>query len=176
MAENQQDKRRDVRVTFRAMARLRFPDERIFEKCETSDISVSGVFVQGVTGVACGERCEVEFRLLGRSSSLLLEMAGEVVRVAEGGIGLQFLEVDQDSFCHLQNIVYFNYKETGQLSSPIGELTGEVADETVYFCLDEPRRSQPISDNYLSVCDGDDDSDDLDQDVIAQSGYDPDQD
>jgi hypothetical protein len=175
MAENQDEKRRDLRVTFRATARLRFSGARVYEKCETSDISVSGVFVQGVSGVVGGERCEVEFRLTGRSSTLVLEMAGEVVRVAETGVALQFLEVDQDSFCHLQNIVYFNYKEAGQLGGPFGEMAGEVEDETIYLGLDGARPNRPLPDNYLGNGDGDDD-DDLDREVIARVGYDPEQD
>jgi hypothetical protein len=177
MAYIQEEKRRDLRVTFRATARLRFPDARVFDKCETSDISVSGVFVQGVSGVAGGDRCEIEFRLVGRSSSLLLEMAGEVVRVAESGVALQFIEVDQDSFCHLQNIVYFNFKEAGQLGIPFGEHVPEVEDESIYLGLDGLRTGKPLPDNYLGNGDGDDDfGDDLDQDLIPRSGYDSGQD
>ena len=178
MAENREEKRRDVRVTFRATARLRFSSGRLFEKCETSDISVSGVFVQGVSGVAAGESCEVEFRLVGCSSSLVLEMTGEAVRVTEGGVALQFLEVDQDSFCHLQNIVYFNYKEAGQLGAPVGELAGEVDDETLYLGLDAARPGKPLPDNYLGNGEGygDDEGDDLDGEVIARGGYGPGQD
>lgn len=180
MVENQEEKRRDLRVTFRSTARLRFSGERVFEKCETSDISVGGVFVQGVSKVENGEKCEVEFRLTGRSSSLLLEMAGEVVRVTEDGVGLQFLEVDPDSFCHLQNIVYFNYKEAGLLGGlPSGELVGEVEDETVYLGLDQVRPGKPLPANYLGNDDGygDDYGDDLDRDDISpRGGYDPAQD
>lgn len=176
MAANQEEKRRDLRVTFRATARLRFSGKRIFDKCETSDISVSGVFVQGVSGVVSGEKCEVEFHLIGRSSSLVLEMAGEVVRVAEGGVALQFLEVDQDSFCHLQNIVYFNYKEAGQMGGSFVEVASEVEDETIYLGLDGTRSNKPLSDAYLNDGDGDDYGDDLDRDVIDRVGYDPEQD
>jgi len=176
MAENQQEKRRDVRVPFRATARLRFSGGRVFEQCETSDISVSGVFVHGVSGVAGGERCAVEFRLLGRSSSLVLEMAGEAVRVAAGGVALQFLEVDQDSFCHLQNIVYFNYKEAGQLDTPLGEKLSEVEDDTVYLGLDGLCRPNPLPDDDLGDGDGADDDygEDLDREVVARSGCDSD--
>jgi hypothetical protein len=173
MAENQQEKRRDLRVVFRSTARLRFSGERVYEKCETSDISVSGVFVRGVSGVVGGESCEIEFRLIGHTSSLVLELAGEVVRVVDGGVALQFIEVDQDSFCHLQNIVYFNYKEAGQLGVPAGEMVSEVEDETVYLGLDGSRSNKPLPDNYLSCGDGDEDGDDHDLDGIGRAGYGP---
>lgn len=177
MSEIQAEKRRDPRVTFRATARLSFPGGQVFERCETSDISVGGVFVQGVSGVAGGERCEVEFHLTGRSSSLVMELAGEVVRVADSGVALQFIEVDQDSFCHLQNIVFFNYKEAGQLAIPFGEKAFEIEDESLYLGLDELNH-KPLPDSFLGNGDPDldDYGDDLDRDIISHAGDDPDQD
>lgn len=171
MIENSQERRRDIRVTFRALARLHFPGGRIFKKCETSDISISGVFVIGVSGVARGERCGVEFHLIGRTSSLVLEMAGEVIRVADGGVALQFYDVDQDSFCHLQNIVFFNYQQAGQLGAPQEEPAIAVDDETVYrgiaeaaglpVLADDPGTADPFAEEY---------GDDLDLDFVDRVG------
>ncbi|MEN8143211.1 MAG: PilZ domain-containing protein, partial [Thermodesulfobacteriota bacterium] len=90
MVETGQERRRDVRVTFRATAKLSYSDNRSFDECETRDMSVSGVFVEGVTGVDFGEKCEVEFHLCGRTSNLVLEMAGETVRIQDDGVALQF--------------------------------------------------------------------------------------
>ena len=60
MTEKQDERRRDARVTFRTFAKLSYPEGRIFEECETTDVSVSGVFVEGVKGVEQGEKCDVE--------------------------------------------------------------------------------------------------------------------
>ena len=172
----QQEKRRDLRVTFRTTARLRFSEGRDFDKCETSDISVGGVFVLGVDGVACGERCEVEFHLTGRTSSLTLELTGEVVRLGEGGVALQFLEVDQDSFYHLQNIVFFNYQEKGQPDeSAFAEILSVVDDEALYLGLGAGKSGKPLSDHYLASAERDDDyGDDLDGDIVSRTGHDRD--
>jgi len=171
MAENQQDRRQDLRVTFRAQARLQFPGARVFNKCETGDISISGVFVAGGTGVECGERCEVEFQLIGRSSTLLLEMAGEVVRVGEDGVGLQFCDVDQDSFCHLQNIVYLNYKQAGLMEVDSDAAVGGVVDETVYLGLDRPRGKSAVDEDVDEYGDGEEGNDDLDQEISERLSY-----
>ena len=113
MTEQQNERRRDIRVTFRTTVRISFPDGRTFDECETSDVSVSGVFVKGVKGVGFGDKCRVELHLTGKTSNLVLKLAGEVVRPQEDGVPLHFLEVDEDSFYHLKNIVYFSYKHSG---------------------------------------------------------------
>lgn len=161
MVEQQQhERRRDVRVTFRATARLNYSDNRSFAECETKDISVSGVFVAGVTGVAFGEKCDIEFHLCGRTSNLVLSMTGETVRVHEDGVALQFFDVDEDSFYHLQNIVYFNYKNSGQAAETL-PATEEVDDSSLYYGIEEGGKKAPLPDDYLDEIDGDE-SDDFD--------------
>jgi len=170
MAENQQERRQDLRVTFRAVVRLQFAGARNFDRCETGDISVSGVFVEGVTGVECGEKCEVEFKLIGRTSTLVLELSGEVVRVSDAGVALQFLQVDQDSFCHLQNIVYFNYKQAGELEVDSDAAIGAVDDESVYLGLETSRRKSLSIDSGDELAEGDDDGE-LDTEVAERLSY-----
>ena len=164
MTELQHERRRDARVTFRTFARLSYTDKRVFEDCETKDISVSGVFVEGVSGVTQGEKCDVEFHLTGRTSSLVLEMAGETVRVQDNGVALQFFDVDEDSFYHLQNVVYFNYKKSGG----VGELPGpeDVDDKSLYLSLEEGGKTS-LPDNYLDEVDDEDDFDSSDDDDVA---------
>jgi len=165
MTEKQDERRRDSRVAFRTFARLSYSGDRIFKECETQDISVSGVFVEGVSGVEQGEKCDVEFHLTGRTSSLVLEMAGETVRVQGEGVAVQFFDVDEDSFYHLQNVVYLNYKSSGGA----GEITGadEVDDESLYLGLDEGEKT-PLPDNYLDDVDDEDSfAADDDQDVYG---------
>ena len=176
MADKHQDRRQDVRVTFRTLARLQFSGGRLFKKRETDDISVSGVFVVGVKGVACGERCELEFQLLGRSSSLVLEMSAEVVRVEAGGVALQFFEVDQDSFLHLQNIVFFNYKQAGQLGGNYEVVAGEVEDQTIYLGLKTPRGGSLDDESGDEDGGGEDGDDDLEVEVSARLNLGPDND
>ncbi len=173
MTSKAENRRRDARVTFRATAKLKFSGDRVFDDCETNNISVSGVLVDGVKGVECGEKCDLEFHLRGRTSTLVLEMSGEVVRSDKSSVALQFFGVDQDSFCHLQNIVYFNYKNPGELGEGYKDAPTIVDDESLYYgIMDDPS----LSDGLLSGGDFDDffgddsdeehDGDDYDDDII----------
>ena len=171
MTGQQHEKRRGVRVTFRTTVKLRFPDGRAFDECETTDVSVAGVFVRGIKGVACGDKCQVELHLSGRTSRLVLELDAEIVRTQALGVALQFLEVDEDSFYHLRNIVYFSYKQADAGGG--GEIPGggaDVDDESLYLDLDASGKAAPLPDNYLdesSSKDSDDFDDGLDDDVTT---------
>jgi hypothetical protein len=159
MTGTQAERRLEVRATFRTTAKLCFADGRCFDDCETMNVSVSGVFVRGIKGVVFGENCQVELHLSGRTSRLVLEMAGEIVRVEEDGVALQFLEVDEDSFYHLRNIVYFSFTH----SSGAEEVSVEVDDETLYDGLELNRKMKPLPDDFFNGINGND-SDDFDDD------------
>lgn len=164
--EPQGERRRGARVIFRTTVKLSFADGRIFGDCETMDVSVSGIFVRGVRGVDLGGRCRVDLHLAGRTSNLALVMAGEIVRLQEDGVALQFAEVDEDSFYHLRNIVYFTYKNSGG-DGDIPLDVEQVADETLYTGLDGGRKVAPLPDNYL---DDIDESDDFADDAVGKIG------
>jgi hypothetical protein len=167
MTEQQNERRRDIRVTFRTTVRISFPDGLTFDECETTDVSVSGVFVKGVNGVGFGDKCRVELHLTGKTSNLVLKLAGEVVRFQEDGVALHFLEVDEDSFYHLKNIVYFSYKHAGDAGGILGDVD-DVDDESLYYDLDASGKVAPMPDNYLDETNGkdsDDFDDDLDEDI-----------
>lgn len=174
--ESKKERRRDPRVTFRAIARLKFTDGRVFDNCQTSDVSVSGVFVEGVTGVETWDNCAVDFQLVGRSSSLVLTLNGQVVRVQPEGVALQFDDVDEDSFRHLENIVYYNYRQEGRLGVASFELPTEVDDESLYLSQPIGTRKPPVRSDFLGA-DNDEEDDDysdygeeIDREIIDRIG------
>ncbi len=111
------EKRHNTRVPFHTTITVRFPD-KTFDRCETLDLSLKGVFVKGVTGPRTqGDMCELSLHLSGTSSDLSLNMKGEVVGVREDGVGLHFNEIDLDSFYHLKNILYYNSEDPDALEN-----------------------------------------------------------
>ncbi len=156
------ERRKDVRVTFQARVKLVFGD-KVFDDCETRNISVSGVFVSGVKGVAKGDRCAVEFRLIGRTSTLVMDMSGEVVRVDGDGVALQFFDVDRDSFCHLKNIVYFNYRNPSELGDDY-QADDDIDDASIY--LSPPSYTELVAAEEADDYEGFDDSGDIDLDLV----------
>ncbi len=114
------NRRKNSRVQFCATISLDFPDQS-HEECETHDLSLKGVFVQGITGRKIGDTCLVSLRLAGSTSDLVLKMKGEVVRVDDDGLALHFFEIDLDSFFHLKNILYYNSGDPDRLDEELSD-------------------------------------------------------
>ncbi len=112
------NKRKNSRVPFQVKITLDFP-ETSHTDCETSDLSLKGVFVPGITGHKVGETCQVSLQLIGSTSQLSLEIKGTVVRVEEGGLAVHFYEMDLDSFFHLKNILYYNSEDPDVLEKEL---------------------------------------------------------
>lgn len=108
------ERRRNTRVLFQATTDLQFAD-KAYQQCETSDLSLKGVFIPGLSGHQMGEKCDIILNLTGMTSDIKLRMKGEVVRVVDTGIALHFVEIDLDSFLHLKNIVYYNSEDPDKL-------------------------------------------------------------
>ncbi len=106
--------RKNSRVPFKTAITMRFAD-RSYEHRETSDLSLKGVSVIGVTGHRVGEQCAVELHLSGSDSNVSLKMQGEVVRVGPSGLALHLFAIDLDSFSHLKNIIAYNLDDPDQV-------------------------------------------------------------
>lgn len=115
------NRRVNSRIPFQATVSLDF-GHRLHEECETSNLSLKGVLVAGVTGHSAGEKCDVALHLVGSTSDLSLKMKGEVVRADSDGVALHFLEIDLDSFYHLKNILYYNSEDPDQLDEEFSSL------------------------------------------------------
>ena len=112
------EKRKSTRVPFQTSADLKFSDAS-YSKCETANLSIKGVSVLGITGHQVGEQCFLSLALSGSTSELRLEMKGEIVRIEENSIALQFTDIDLDSFYHLKNIIYYNSEDPDSLQSEL---------------------------------------------------------
>ena len=86
-------------------------------------------------------------------------MAGETVRVQEDGVALQFFDVDEDSFYHLKNLVYFNYKKFGGADEVVVD-ADDVDEESLYLGLDKGDKKS-LPDDYL---------DEVEEEVVDESG------
>lgn len=115
------NRRNYSRVPFSATITMRFPNHS-YERCETSDLSLKGVSVVGVSGHRPGEQCEVELFLSGTTSNVHITMRGEVVRADENGLALRFFAMDLDSFFHLKNIIAYNLGNPDQVEEEFTHL------------------------------------------------------
>ncbi len=72
------------------------------------NLSMKGMFLATGETLAGGSLLDISIILPGSSSMLSIRLKGRVVRQTEAGIGVEFLEMDLDSFIHLRNIVAQN--------------------------------------------------------------------
>ncbi len=99
------DRRRESRLPYRATVNVTFAD-RTYQAKETRDISITGTYIEGISGPKRGETCAITLQLKGEASELFLNLKAEVVRSEPKGIALEFIDVTRDCFYHLKNIAY----------------------------------------------------------------------
>lgn len=109
-----EERRKNTRVLFHTTASVCF-DGEICEQLTIRNLSLKGMYIDGITNHSAGERCEIQLFLSGAGSELKLSMKGEVVRVDTGGMVVHFSELDIDTFFHLKNIIYYNAADPDQL-------------------------------------------------------------
>ena len=114
------ERRVNTRLSFHATVDVRFPGQEL-TGCETRDLSLKGVQIDGVGGQKVGDLCDLTLHLSGATSDLILRMKGEVVRVDKRAIAVHFTEIDLDSFYHLKNIIYYNAEDPDHIAEQLIE-------------------------------------------------------
>ncbi|MBI9087751.1 MAG: PilZ domain-containing protein [Desulfobacterium sp.] len=103
-----QDRRRNTRVEFSTRIVLMTSDAEIEAIGSSTDLSLTGVFVNTDKRLEAGSECNVKIFLSGGIGDIELAMKARVARVVDGGIGLSFEAMDLDTYTHLKNIVLYN--------------------------------------------------------------------
>lgn len=105
IADNEQ--RKNFRVLFKAIACLWSLKQDAKEiRCDqTRDISLKGIYCYSDIKFSIGTPCEVELHISDTISKLVLFLKGRVVRTDNSGMGIQFEEMDLDSFFLLKDIL-----------------------------------------------------------------------
>jgi hypothetical protein len=90
-----------------------------------TDVSMQGV------GLACDEKLALQAECLvrlylgdPRENSLCIMAKGKVVRSTEGGIGVEFTEIDLDSYDHLRNLVLHNANDVARIEGELKDHLG----------------------------------------------------
>ena len=77
-------------------------------KGHTENISLNGVFVVSEQKPAQDSLCQVQITLNRMSPPLVIKIKAKVVRVADTGFAVHFVEMDVNTLEHLQKIVIYN--------------------------------------------------------------------
>ncbi len=103
---------RETRIPLAAQVRLQYASILDFHESQSVNISRSGMFVASGSPGPVGSLVDFEFCL--EDGLVLLKGKGEVVRVTESplaGMGVRFLELDEDSRKCIARIVEINEQE-----------------------------------------------------------------
>jgi hypothetical protein len=100
------EKRELTRVAFHIEAIIKYQERTFAGKVE--NLSLKGMFIQTAEKLEVTEPISIIIHLAGDSSDLEINLNGNVVRVDQSGVGVQFDKIDLDSFIHLRNIVAYN--------------------------------------------------------------------
>jgi hypothetical protein len=109
--QNNDERRQSLRVDFKTEIILKTPSQSYRLEGNSRDISQKGVYIYTAEEIPVETVCEVTLILTGAVPPITLNITGKVVRKTEDGIGIEFKEMDLESYTHLKNIVMFNNKE-----------------------------------------------------------------
>lgn len=113
--DNMGERRRMQRVAFETEVRLNVGGMEIRVFGSTRDLSQKGVFVATEIPLAEGAECQVEILLSGMEEPVCLSMKGRIARIVSEGVGVEFFEMDLDTFTHLRNVVLYNSRDADSL-------------------------------------------------------------
>lgn len=120
------EKRKFARAPFVIEAKLAWNGRAEVLKGTVQDLSIKGMFLtvhdhdsaeptsrlrpeDGVNGLNVGDQTTITIQLAGDDPQWRMKLQGTVVRITkEGGVGIEFREMDIDSFAHLKNIILYN--------------------------------------------------------------------
>jgi len=113
-----QNQRIRQRVNFKTLVDLKAGELKL-EGLESRDISLKGLYVATEKNLPVGRAVDITLTLLGTTSQLKLNMKGRVARKDPEGLGVDFVEVDLDSFFHLRNIISYNSGGTAEVDQEL---------------------------------------------------------
>ena len=105
------EKRRRVRVPFRTEIIIDYAKHKMHFGGDSVNLSLSGILVETKEEIPLGTDCRVRLRLTGTREPTELIMDGRVVRQDHSGFGIQFDEMDLDSYTLLKEVVRHNAED-----------------------------------------------------------------
>ncbi len=102
-----QNAREFTRVPIHLKVEIRCGSQTIVTD-QTKDLSMKGIYLTCEEKLPVGSICEVALLLEGTDQPVRIDVKGRVMRCVNSGVGIQFTEIELDSYDHLQNLVLHN--------------------------------------------------------------------
>jgi len=110
--KNSDERRQSPRVEFKTEIVLNTPSQSYRLEGSSGDISRKGIYIYTKEDIPVETVCEVKVVLSGAQPPVVIDVKGRVARKTDDGIGVEFREMDLDSFSHLKKIIEYNSTET----------------------------------------------------------------
>lgn len=112
MVQPSNDRRGFIRIPFNTEAKVTACGKTVRSR-DGIDISMSGLRIQceGQQDFVVGSPCEVRIVLSAAEDSATIEAKGKIVRSDSTCLGIQFMEIDLDSYQHLRQLILHNTAE-----------------------------------------------------------------
>ncbi len=116
--ESSANRRTRIRTNFLGVVRIS-SDEWGTETAECENLSLRGVFAKYYGRLRPGDLCRVEIVLSDAESSGGIVARGRVARRTEEGLGVEFLEMEPESFIHLERLLEWNSDDADKIAEEL---------------------------------------------------------
>ena len=99
-------------------------DGKVIKTDKTRDLSLKGVLISCNEALPSGTDCEVSLKLVGSEFPIEIGIKGKVGRSSDTGMAVEFIEIDLESYDHLQNLVRYNAHNEDQVEQEIKDHLG----------------------------------------------------
>lgn len=99
-------------------------DNGLLMEGESRNVSLNGMLITSERLLPVGNTCRVALMLHGNVDNFRIEMHGQVVRVDEAGIAIEFSQIDLESLEHLRKLVLYNADDADHVQDEIDQSTG----------------------------------------------------
>ena len=101
------EKRKHPRVIFTRSVKV-YVQNQLQGQFAARNLSLSGLYIEGASDLSVGTECRLELHETGRKSSLIVTFCATIRRKEAGGVGVQFTNMEDDSFMFLQTMVLYS--------------------------------------------------------------------
>ncbi len=95
-------------------SRVYLPSDLVLDG-RVRDVSLNGVWFETEHALPVGNTVRVCLVLPGGNEELRIEAEGQVTRIEQGGVAIEFAEIDAESIEHLRKLVLYNAGDTDRV-------------------------------------------------------------
>lgn len=112
------ERRQDSRVEFTGKVRILSEDNAFQAEADAKDISLKGIYLVSDEKLPIETLCTLDITLTGESIIMKFTIFGRVCRHDENGMGIAFMDMEEDTFLHIKTLLHLHDKMGVPKKSP----------------------------------------------------------